>query len=205
MAYLVQDTPYTYVLVRDEFLYNDESGHGDFTEGCIIGVVALDGRAPLFTVMLRNGAIWARLPLHALVTQPCEPRPLTELVYWDSLSYHVAVHKYAFLTSLRVDVWPRGHAPFGERGSYLFTLDWAEGDYPEMPDQHKQHHIIALDSGHICAMPGNRLRWHEPSWIKPFVDIPAYRVQTQEFVSEREIPIKDGAMMSYESAPEAKD
>jgi hypothetical protein len=189
MAYLIEDAPYTYCLVRDEFLHNFESGHGEYTEACIIGVVALDGRVPMFTVMLRNGAIWARLPLHALVTQPCGFRPLTELVYWDCLSYHVAVHKYAYLTSLRVDVWPRGHQPFQERGSYLFTLDWAEGDYPEMPDQHKQHHIIALDSGHICrcratACAGTSRAGSSRDMLSG----------TTEFVAERE-PIKDGARL----------
>src|SRR5690606_8048042 len=117
---------------------------------------------------------------------------------------HLAVHQYRYLSTLRVDVWPRGAEPFGEKGTYLFTLDWAEGDYPEMPDQHKQHHVIALDSGHICAMPGNRLRWHEPSWIKPFKEIPPYRVQTREFVAEREIPVKDGDFVTYEPPVAAK-
>lgn len=198
MPYLIADTPFTYCLVRDEFLKDDQEGHGSYTEACIVGVVALEGRVPLFTAMLRNGALWARLPLHAFVTEPCETRPLADLVYWDALSYHVAVHRYAYLQTLRVDVWPRGAKPFSERGTYMFTLDWAEGEYPEMPDQHKQHHLIALDSGHICAMPGNRLRWHEPSWIKPFEGNPGYRVQTRAFVVEREIPLKDGTFMAYE-------
>ena len=199
MAYLITDTPFTYVLARNEFLTDDQDGHGEYTEACIFGAVAMEGRAPLFTAMLRNGALWARLPIHAFVTKPCEPRPLSDLCYWDSLAYNLAVHKYSYLTTLRVDVWPRGAAEkFAEKGSYLFTLDWAEGDYPEMPDQHKQAHIIALDSGHICAMPGNRLRWHEPSWIKPFSDIPPYRVQSREFVVEREIPVKDGTFVVYE-------
>jgi len=199
VAYLITDVPFTYCLVRDEFLQDDQAGHGEYTEACIIGAVALEGRVPAFTAMLRNGSLWARLPLHAFVMQPCEPRPLAELVYWDALSYHMAAHQYRFLSTLRVDVWIRGAAePFNERGSYLFTLDWAEADYPEMSDQHKQHHLIALDSGHICAMPGNRLRWHEPSWIKPFTDVPPYRVQTREFVAEREIPIKDGTFTAYE-------
>jgi hypothetical protein len=149
--------------------------------------------------MLRNGALWARVPIHAFVTQPCEPRAITDLAFWDALSYNIAVHKYSYLASLKVDVWPRGKDPFSEQGTYMFTLDWAQADYPEMPDQHKQHHIIALDTGHICAMPGNRLRWHEPSWVKPFTTIPPYKVQTKEFVAERLIPLKDDTAVTYET------
>ena len=42
--HLLDDTPFTYCLVRNEFLHNQEHGHGDFTEACIFGVVALEGR-----------------------------------------------------------------------------------------------------------------------------------------------------------------
>lgn len=196
MSHLLADVPLTYVLVRAEFLHDlDPEYVGKFEECCIIGTVALEGRAPMFSAMVRNGALWARLPLHAFCTVECEALPLASLCLWDALSYDVTVHQYGYLSNLRVDVFCPDKVM--RPGSYLFTLDWCKGDYPEMPDQHKAHHIIALDSGHLAAMPGNRLRWHEPSWIKPFVEPPGYKVMTHEFVVERDRALIDGTKQFY--------
>jgi hypothetical protein len=53
------------------------------------------------------------------------------------------------------------------KGNYLFTVDWMQTGWSETPDQHKNHHIIALESGPWIAYPNNRLVWHDPSWITP--------------------------------------
>ena len=34
-------------------------------------------------------------------------------------------------------------------------------------DQHKNHHIIALETGQWIGYPNNRLIWHDESWITP--------------------------------------
>lgn len=195
MPHLIEDVPFTYCLVRDEFLHDGESGEGQFTECCLIGVVALEGRAPLFTAMTRNGALWARLPLHAFCFEPCEALPLQTLCLWDSLSYDVSVHQYAYLTTLRADVFCGDGVTRG--GEYLFTLDWCKSSYSEMPDQHKQHHLFRLDGGQIAAQPGNRLRWHEPSWIRPYTDRPSYKVNTRVWTTEREKALIESERQFY--------
>lgn len=203
MAHLVEDVPFTYCLVRNEFLYNQDRGHGEFTECCIIGVVALEGRAPMFTAMLKNGAIWARLPIHAFCFQESEPLPLSAICLWDCLSYDVTVHQYAYLTTLRCDVFCSDGVSRG--GEYLFTLDWCKSNYSEMPDQHKQHHIIKLDTGHIAAMPGNRLRWYEPSWVRPYSDRPDYLVNTFQFTTEREKALMNSEKQFYDTHADATE
>lgn len=195
MPHLVDDVPFTYCLVRDEFLHDQKQGHGEFTECCLIGVVALEGRAPMFTAMLRNGALWARLPLHAFCFAETGALPLSALCLWDALSYDVTVHQYAYLTTLRVDVFCGDGVT--RAGEYLFTLDWCKSSYSEMPDQHKQHHLIKLDTGHIAAMPGNRLRWREPSWIRPYTGRPAYRVNTHSWTTEREKALVESERQFY--------
>jgi hypothetical protein len=56
-------------------------------------------------------------------------------------------------------------------GEYLFTIDWAQGDYSELrygysetPDNHKCGHVIKLDSGHYAIQPNNRMRFFDPSF-----------------------------------------
>jgi hypothetical protein len=51
------------------------------------------------------------------------------------------------------------------KGRYLFTLDWSEGDFNELdfgyaskPDQHKCGHVIQLDNGNFAIQPNNRMR-----------------------------------------------
>lgn len=199
MAHLICDVPITYCLVRDEFLHDQEKGHGEFTECALIGAVGLPGRAPMFTAMLKNGALWSRLPLHAFCTKPCEALPIATLCLWDCLSYDVTAHAYNFLGTLRADVFC---ADGQERaGQYWFTLDWCKSEYSEIPDQHKQHHLIALDDGQIAAMPGNRLRWHEPSWIKPYAERPDYKVNSHEWSSERARGLKDEKRWAYSLEP----
>lgn len=201
MAHLITDVPLTYCWVRDEFLYNQQEGFGAFTECALIGAVGLPGRAPHFTAMLKNGALWARLPLHAFCTRPCDPIPLEALCLWDCLSYDVTAHAYAFLGTLRADVFCADGVV--RPGEYMFTLDWCAAGYAEIPDQHKQHNLIALDDGQIAAMPGNRLRWHEPSWIKPFEERPKYKVNTFNWSTERERVLNDEKRWAYTVAPEA--
>lgn len=196
MAHLIADAPFTYCLVRDEFLYDQDLERvGQYTEACIIGVVALEGRAPMFTAMLRNGALWARLPLHAFCFEPAAALPLYTLCLWDCLSYDVTVHEYAYLGTLRADVFC-GDGQI-RSGAYLFTLDWCKSPYSEMADQHKQHHLIRLDDGQIAAMPGNRLRWHEPSWVKPFTEKPGYKVVTSIWTTERDKAVVDADRWAY--------
>ncbi len=201
MPFLVADTPYTYCLVRKEFLRNLEDGHDEYVEACVFGVTALEGRLPAFQVMLRDGAQFARLPLVALCKQPCEYLEPPVVCLWDSLSYTVAVHRYAYLTTLVADVFCGDGVE--RRGEYLFTLDWAQSDYSEMPDQHKCHHLFWLADGQMAAMPNNRLRWHEPSWVKPFKDRPDYLVQTREWTTERSRAVVDAERMFYRQDGEA--
>jgi hypothetical protein len=56
------------------------------------------------------------------------------------------------------------------KGNYLFTVDWMKTGWSEVAHQHKNHHIIALESGPWIAYPNNRLVWHDESWIAPNPD-----------------------------------
>lgn len=163
MNFLV-DTPYTPVWVRNEFLFNQERGHGEFTEGVVFGFRSEPARVPMFQVMLANGAQWARIPIHALCNKPCDPLPLNLSVWWDCYGYHCAVHQFAFLQRHRVSALGRDKVI--RHGTYLFTVDWVRDGWSELPDQHKNHHIIVLDSGPWIAYPNNRLLWDDPSWIQ---------------------------------------
>ena len=164
MSFLV-DTPYTSCYVRNEFLFDEQSGHGEFTSGYVFGFRAEPHRVPMFQVMLENGAQWARVPVHMICSKPCDPLSLELSVWWDSYSRHCTVHEFSFLRDHSVKCYGRDKET--RYGNYLFTIDWGTGGWSEIPDQHKNHHIIALETGQWVAYPNNRLIWTDDSWIKP--------------------------------------
>lgn len=162
MSFMV-DTPYTTAYIRNEFLHDQQEGHGDFTLCTVLGFRAEPMRVPMFSVMLECGAMWARMPIHAICAKPCDPLPLNVCVWWDSFSRFCEVREMQFLRNHRVS--GIGRDGVKRPGSYLFSVFWANGGWSEIPDQSKDHHIIALDSGQWIAYPNNRLLWSDPSWI----------------------------------------
>ena len=137
------DTPYLTAYVRNEFLHDHEKGKGDFTPCTVFGFRSEVMRAPMFQIMLESGAQWARIPIHALCSKPCPEMALQLTVWWDSFSRNCQVKEVA-----------------------LMTVFWCDGGWSEVPDQSKDHHIIALDTGQFIAYPNNRLLWADPSWIR---------------------------------------
>lgn len=168
------DTPYVECHVRNEFLYDQAKGQGEYTEATIFGFRAEPARVPMFQIMLASGAQWARIPIHALCIAPCEPLSVDLCAWWDSYGYHAQVHAFAFLRNHRVSALGRDGQI--RKGTYLFTIDWAKDGWSETSDQHKNHHVIALDGpkgagkGQLIAYPNNRLLWSDPSWIDPKPD-----------------------------------
>lgn len=185
MSYLNADVPPFRALVRAEYLYNLESHHGELEECYVFGVAGILGRALGFHVMLANGAQFARLPLSALCHKADSPQlPLHVLQPWDALSYHLSTHAFSFLADLRCDV--KMADGLERSGSYMFTVDWAESAFAEMPAEHKNHHLIQLDDGNYAAQPNNFLRWHAPFFTTPFTTPPKYKRNTHVFSAETE-------------------
>ena len=162
---LLGDTPYIECFVRNEFLFDEQRGHGEFTPAVAFAFRAEPARVPMFQVMLDSGAQWARVPIHMICSKPCDPLPIEQSCWWDSYGYEFTVVALPFLKNHSVTALGRDGQI--RKGNYLYTVDWMNGGWAEVPDQHKNHHIIALESGPWIAYPNNRLVWHDLSWITP--------------------------------------
>lgn len=182
MSTLLADTPLVRVLVRNEFLFDQQSGHGEFTPGYMIGFCAIRHRAPSFQILLDNGAMWSRIPLHAVCAKACEPIASRKLALWDCFGYNCTVIamdalKHMVCTAKDLD----GELHDAE---YVFTVDWMLDGFSEIPDQHKNHHLLRFDSGHFGMYPNNRIRWKDSSWIDEEEAIPAYKSNTTIWFTE---------------------
>lgn len=163
--FLNASIPHLYCLLRREFLYDQQRGHGEYEPCAVFGVTSIQSRAVMFVAMTERGAQVDRLPVSAFCWKPCPPLPLGVLELWDAFSYDVAVTEFDYLRGLSCLV--RGKDRQYRKGEYVLTLDWARSAYAEDAGEggHKSAHLIRLETGHFSLMPNNRIFWREPSFV----------------------------------------
>lgn len=160
------DIPYLHCWVR-----RSEISRGDgVEEAYAFSIQSMKGRALGFHCMLKSGAHYRNVPLHALSLREDAgpPRGAGDLAYWDCFSYRPIVTVFDYLR----DHECFAHLPSGvaERGVYAFTVDWLpdEASRPGwilQPDQNKCGHVIALESGFLCMLPTNKIAWRDGYFI----------------------------------------
>ena len=169
MAYLNANIPIIEGYVRGNYLRDQKDSHDKYFECVVFGVASLPKQVPLFHYMMTDGGLWWRAPISAFCTKPgVKELPLNELCLWDSFSYNISVTTFYNLAGNKVQYFSRRKVK--RKGTYLFTLDWCDGDFNELafgyaqkPDQHKCGHVIELDDGNYAIQPNNRLRVFDPS------------------------------------------
>lgn len=180
------DIPYLHCWVRLE-LISDNIG---VEEAYAFAIQSIYKRTIGFHVMLRSGAHYRNVPLHAITINPdSEPMELHNLAYWDCFSNNPVVTTFDYL---------RDHECYAilpddsrVEGIYLFTIDWLPDDATKpgfilTPDQNKCGHIIALDNGNIAMLPTNKIAWRDGYFIgaDPNPQDMNYKVQTKIYQAE---------------------
>jgi hypothetical protein len=178
------------VFVRNEFLYDQQSGHGEFTEGWLHAIRSIKGLGFQFYVLLETGALFTGLPLHALCVKKDAPKwELAKTQLWDNLSYDISVIQFDFIKGMSCEVLLKDKTR--ETGSYIFTVDYAHpsdnsNGLSETPNEWKSAHFIELNNGNIVAYPPNRILFKDASLIDPNVDPSklGYKVNTHYWYCE---------------------
>jgi hypothetical protein len=192
MAYLNANLPIINCLIRNEFLFNHEKGHGEFTPADVHSVASIQGRSPVFEAFLENGVNWTRRPIHAFVwNTKAEVLPLTEHIYWDCFSDYVDVKVRERLGGLRADLI--SITGVKRQGLYLFTIDWSHQDknmvdtgYSETPE-HKCGHVFKMDNGNYFIYPNNRIIWMDRAWTLNRIESnPGYKIDMNIYSVEGE-------------------
>ena len=122
MPYLNHNIPTITCFIRNEYLFDHEKGHGEFSLCDVHSVASLEKRVPLFEAFLENGVNWTRRPISAFCWKQCNPEPLYNHMYWDCFSSYIDVQIRSRLAGLRAQLvrWDG----IKVEGKYLFTLDW---------------------------------------------------------------------------------
>jgi hypothetical protein len=191
MALHESSIPPIHCFVRREFLTENPEHVGQYERGVAVSVRAVPGSCALFQVLLENGALRDKLPIHALHSFAHDHvYPFHYLQLWNSFSANFSIVEVGYLSGLRVSVRMKDNT--WADGIYLWTMQWGPdythgADYSLAlhPAEHKCGHVIELECGEYAIQPNNRLRWHEPSHVtKPFPERPEYVVNRDEWNCE---------------------
>lgn len=162
-------------LLRAEYLYNGERGHGELEPVVVFALVSEPGHCLRFHVLTERGVQWWGVPIHALVfdaAAPTEGHP-SAVQLWDCFAWDFAVYRSPLLHGMRCGARLRERTVGAE---CLFSIEWAHMDatrldpsWLSMPDERKSAHVLRTDDGLLAALPNNRILWEEPSFIvRPF-------------------------------------
>ena len=201
------------VLVRAEYLYDHERGHGQYVPGLWCSVKAHRGEAFRFeTYLPEYGALYDKLPIHAFLWKPLdgEDLPLDMLQIWDALSYYVTVIDKPLLSGLRAEFF--GKDKQLHKGEYVFTLDGCNPDpripdfgFSETVDEHKSYNLLKLDSGQFALQPNNRCRFFDPAITHAELKKPDFAVCTRTYRVENTAKwrLGDTSTVTYDDRGEA--
>jgi hypothetical protein len=206
MTQLICNLPNQKVYVRNEYLYDHEKGHGEFTEGHWVSAKSLPGRAFYFETFLPEyGALYDKLPISAFVSEPKTPTPdmsLENLQFWNCMDYGVTAVYKQFIGSMDFEVLTRDHGII--HGGYICTLDnyhasADEVDYStaEVPEEHKSFNLLELDNGQYCLYPNNRMRVYDNSLTPKEPKMPDFKVSTQYYQVENGFEYRLGDTDEY--------
>lgn len=190
MPYLNANIPVISCLIRNEYLFNHESGHGEFTKCDIHSVASIEKRTPLFEVFLENGVNWTRRPITAFCWKETSPQlQLEEQIYWDCFSYYIDISIRNRLSGLTAElIKPNNNKILGE---YLFTLDWAfensnviNCSFSETPE-HKCGHMFKGEDGNFYIYPNNRIIWFDKAFTENRITKnPGYKIDLNQYSVE---------------------
>jgi hypothetical protein len=180
------DVPYLHCYVRR----NEITMGSGCEEAYAFAVQSVRGRAIGLHCMLKSGAHYRNVPLHAICTRPdADPRTAEQLAYWDCFSNSPIVTVFDYLRDHECLAYLPGGGK--ERGVYLWTVDWLPDDQQHpgfilQPEQNKCGHFLRLESGNVCMLPTNRIAWMDGYWIgsDPHPEEQGYVAQTSVYHAE---------------------
>ena len=186
MAFLVHNLPPTPVMVRKEYLYDLEKGHGEYTPGIWISIKSVMGKALYFeTLLTEYGALYDKLPLSAFGGKEDHgDLPLDVLQLWDCFDYDITVIEKPILSRCEYFGKDKQMHP----GEYMFTMDNCHRDknvldqnFSEHDPEHKSFNLIKLDNGQFAAQPNNRTLFYDKSLTPAEPKQPDFKVSTIEY------------------------
>lgn len=178
------------VFVRGQFLYNFESGFGEYAPGYLVSVRSIMNQALQFSVLLDNGALFTGLPANAICFDKEAPAlTLSACQMWNNISNEIDVFTIDLLRNMDCSVKVNdleGDESGIVHGYYLFSIDYVGKDtLATTPDQWKQFQVIQTYCGNLVVYPSYRIKFLDKALCdKSNEDFPKYKVNSTTWLVE---------------------
>lgn len=186
MSFATNIPPF-YAYVHSEYLYNLESHKGEIIPCFVFAADSVFGRAVGFDIITDCGAMFARLPISAIIHKTDAPDiPLDYLQLWNNLSYSFESIEYLNIRGMNCEVILKDRNWYP--GSYMFTFNWMGNTFSDDAGDtgFKRAHLIKLDNGCFALQPNNRIRWSDMAFItKPFPKYPDFKTNENNWETEQ--------------------
>ncbi len=206
MSYLQSNVPYFKAWVRREYTTNFQRYHGEFLHAMVVAVTTMPNRCLSFQVIftgyevddeddenIHGGAMWARMPITALVGDTPVDDWAKELPPYIAQPWDCMSHDHSVYVINRATPAPWIAKVDGEffPAKYYFTVDYTNSEIADDPAQHKQSHVLELMNageytGNIVALPNNRVRVTHPAWFETGTGSPDFLPSQRVFHSKQE-------------------
>lgn len=155
-----KNLPPIQLYVRNEFLFNQKSGHGQHTWCTLISVRALQNQAFQFSALLDNGALFTGLPANAFCFETTASKlPLNQSQLWDCISAEIDVITLDTLRYMPCTV------KLGEnivKAQYHFSVDFVgNNDLSRNPIHWKTLHALQTEDGNLVFQPQYRIQFQD--------------------------------------------
>lgn len=152
--------PHFECFVKKEFLTNFTQSD-ELIKAKAFAVSSTRGQVLQFHVLTEHGAMFSKLPVHALVLKKdYEKMELNQLVTYDTFSFRLSNITYDYLKYLTCTYFA-GNKREKYGATYFTTVDFYDSEYADHPGVTKCCHILFLDNGNIAAAPNNRILWND--------------------------------------------
>lgn len=143
-----KDFFYPSILVKKQYLYNLESGIGEYEEGSIISINSYKGHQPTFDVLLRNGAVYAYLPIDAITTDElnCKAEDYPCPIVCPSAV--MILRDQPFLSKKVIQVFDRNRK-WHSFATFIKMIEW--------PNNNELIYLVELETGQLAFVPNHKI------------------------------------------------
>lgn len=157
------------ILIKKQYLYNLESGMGEYENGHIFAINSYKGHQPTFDVLLSNGAVYSYLPVDAITTDQLSHKADAYPCPIVCPSATFILRDTPVLSKKFAQIFDRDKKWFSY-GTVIKMIEW--------PNDNELIFLVELNSAQLAFVPNHKILFTNK---KNKADLPDYKTLKKEW------------------------